>query len=148
MKSAEQLERENKVLRECLSRLIEVSLRIKESLDFDTVLQGVLDSARSLTEARYGVIAVVDDAGQVENFLSSGMTAEEAAQLWNLPGGMRLFEYLGGISAPLRLADLPGHLSSLGLPDLPLPEGAGPGLSYPTPADTGMSSGPEPIWRP
>ena len=130
MKSAEKFERENKVLRERLSRLIEVSLRINESLDFDTVLQGVLDSARSLTEARYGVIAVVDESGQVERFLSSGMTSEEAAQLWDLPDGMRLYEYLGSPSAPLRLADLPGHLSSLGLPDPPLPEGAGPGLTY------------------
>ena len=41
-------------LRDRLSRLSEASLRINESLDFDTVLKGVLDSARSLTEARYG----------------------------------------------------------------------------------------------
>ena len=39
-------------LRERLSRLSDASLPINESLDFDTVLQGVLDSARSLTEAR------------------------------------------------------------------------------------------------
>ncbi len=35
-----------------LSRLSRASLRINESLDFDTVLQGVLDAARSLTAAR------------------------------------------------------------------------------------------------
>ena len=34
-----------------LSRLSQASLRINESLDFDTALQGVLDSARSLTGA-------------------------------------------------------------------------------------------------
>ena len=127
---AEDLKRENRVLRERLARFIEVSLRINESLDFKTVLQGVLDSARSLTEARYGVITVVDISGQQEDCLSSGLTAEEADQLWDLPGGPRLFEYLGGISAPLRLADLLGHLSSLGLPDRLPPVAVGPGISF------------------
>ena len=130
MRPAEELEREINVLRERLARFIEVSLRINESLDFNTALQGILDSARSLTGARYGVITVVDDAGQPEDFLSSGLTAEEAAQLWDLPDGLRLFEYLGGLSAPLRLADLLGHLSSLGLPHHFPPVAVGSGFSY------------------
>ena len=50
-------------MRERLSRLSEASLRINESLDFDTVLQWVLDSARSLTAARYGVITLLDGEG-------------------------------------------------------------------------------------
>ena len=69
-------------------------------------------------------------AGQPEDFLSSGFTAEEAAQLWDLPDGLRLFEYLGGLSAPLRLADLLEHLSSLGFPDHLPPFAVGPGFSY------------------
>ncbi len=52
-----------------LSRLSAASLRINESLDFDTVLQGVLDSARSLTAARYGVMTLLDDAGRVDDRL-------------------------------------------------------------------------------
>ena len=40
------------MLRERLSRLSGASRRIDESLEFDAVLQGVLDSARSLTVAR------------------------------------------------------------------------------------------------
>ena len=43
--------REVEALRERLSRLSEASLRINESLEFDTVLQGVLDSARPLAGA-------------------------------------------------------------------------------------------------
>ncbi len=45
------------VRRDRLSRLSEASLRISESLDMDTVLQEVLDSARSLTNARYSLKA-------------------------------------------------------------------------------------------
>ena len=125
-------ERDRKIaeLRERLSRLSEASLRINESLDFDTVLQGVLDSARSLTAARYGVLTLLDDSGGVQDFLSSGMTGEEASQLWDLPDGMRLFAYLGSISGPLRLPDLLGHIRSMGLPELRPPLAVGPVVSF------------------
>ena len=100
MNQPDELARESKAPRERLWRLSEASLRINESLDFDTALQGVLDSARSLTAARYGVVTLLDDSGGIRDFLSSGMTGEEAGQLWDLPDGLRLFEYLGGISGP------------------------------------------------
>ena len=57
MEQADDQAREIAELRDRLSRLSQASLRINESLDFDTVLQGVLDSACSLTGARYGVMA-------------------------------------------------------------------------------------------
>ena len=130
LKDADELMREIAALRDRLSRLSEASLRINQSLDLDTVLQGVLDSARSLTDARYGVITLLDDSGRIQDFLSSGMTAEEAGQLWDLPDGMRLFGYLGSISEPLRLPDLLGHIRSLGLPELRPPLPVGPAVSF------------------
>ena len=122
--------RENKALRDRLARLSEASLRISEDLDFNSVLQGVLDSARSLTGARYGVITLQDDDGSAEDFLSSGMTADEAAKLWELPGWPRHFEYLGKIPGPLRVPDLLGHISSLGLPELNPPVEVSPEVSF------------------
>ena len=112
-------------LRDRLSRLSAASLRINESLDFDVVLQGVLDSARSLTAARYGVMTVLDAEGQVRDFLSSGLTAEEAEQLWLMPDGLRIFESLTGISEPMRVPDLVEHLHALGFAEfsIPLPVG-------------------------
>ncbi len=68
----EELEGEIAALRDRLSRLSEASLHINESLDFETVLQGVLDSARSLSGARYGVITLLDDAGRIQGFLYLG----------------------------------------------------------------------------
>ena len=105
-------------LRDRLSKLSEASLRITEDLDFNSVLQGVLDSARTLTGARYGVITLHDEAGTAEDFLSSGMTADEAGDLWTLPGSPKHFEYLGQIPGPLRVPDLLAHVRSLGLPEL------------------------------
>ena len=122
--------REIAELRERLTRLSEAGLRINESLDFDTVLQGVLDSARSLTGARYGVMTLLEEAGRPQDFLSSGMTAEESRQLWDLPCGMPVFEYLCAIPGPLRLPDILGHVRSLGLPELRLPLPVGPVVSF------------------
>ena len=130
MSKPEEPEREVLELRERLSRLSEASLRINESLDFDTVLQGVLDSARSLTGARYGVITLLDDQGRPQDFLSSGMSGEEARLLWELPDGPRLFECLSGSEGPLRLPDLAGYFRSAGLPEFRPPLPAGGAVSF------------------
>ena len=115
LKEADDSPREIEALRERLSRLSEASLRINESLDLDTVLQGVLDSARSLTEARYGVITTLDESGQVEDFLTSGMTPEESRLMWDMPEG--LSSYLGRITGPLRVGDFQSHARALALPE-------------------------------
>ena len=117
MKNGGDLCKENEALRGRLSRLGEASLRINESLDFETVLQGVLDSARSLTGARYGVITLLDDAGRIQDFLYSGLTSEESRQFAELPNGMLFFERLSSISEPLRLRDFHGYIRELGLPE-------------------------------
>ena len=54
MKTENQSGWEIEVLRERLTKLSEASLRINESLDFNSVLQEIADSARGLTQARYG----------------------------------------------------------------------------------------------
>ncbi len=130
MKTVEDFEQELAALQGRLSKLSEASIRINQTLDLDTVLQGVLDSARALTEARYGVIALLEDAGQPQLFLSSGLTSEEAEQLWNVPHGMQIFEYLCKAPAPFRLEDLHSHMKSAGLPDLQLPMLVGSRVSF------------------
>ena len=124
MKPADELIQENKALRDRLSRLSRASLRINESLDFDAVLQSVLDSARSLTGARYGVLTLLDETGQADDFLSSGMTSQEAQ---GPVGPARCIETLRTprqYPEPLRLPDLIGHIRAFNLPEPPLPGGA------------------------
>ena len=121
MDHAEDQRGEIAALRERLSLLSQASLRINESLDFDTVLQGALDSARSLTSARYGVMTLLDDAGRVQDFLSSGTTPQEAQQLWLTPEGLRLFQALTNISEPMRVPDLVEHVRALGFGDFSIP---------------------------
>ena len=121
MELADDQAREVAELRDRLSRLSQASLRINESLDFDTVLQGVLDSACSLTGARYGVITLLDESGQVQDFVTSGLTAQEHRRFTDLPEGMMFFQYLSNIQEPLRLRDFHSHIRSLGLPEFQPP---------------------------
>ena len=108
-------------LRERLSQLSKASLRINESLDLDCVLQGVLDSARDLTGALYGVIVLLDDSGQVQRFLTSGMSPDQARALDGRPEGQVLFEKLGGLPGAVRGGDFQRYLRDLGSPKIELP---------------------------
>ena len=114
MTSANELQRENEALRDRIARLSAAILRISASLDVNTVLHEVVDSARALTGARYGAITTIDDAGQPQEFITSGMTPDEHQQLMDWADGPQLFAHLRDLSRPVRLRDLPGYLQALG----------------------------------
>ena len=126
----EHLQQEIETLRDRLSKLSEASLRINASLDFDTVLSGVLASACSLTGARYGVNTLLDGSGEVQNFLAHGMPPEQAQELWEMSDPQPLFEYLSSTSEPLRIRDFHAHIKGLGLPEFHLPIPTRPVLSF------------------
>ena len=117
MKEDANMRPETEALRNRLSRLSEASLRITETLDLDTILQGVIDGARSLTSARYGALLVLDDAGRMQDLVTSGMTPEERRRLGELPKGLGLLGYLSEIDGPLRLAEIASHPRSVGFPE-------------------------------
>ena len=124
MRDGDRLRAENETLRVRLASLTEAILRISEDLDLDTVLQEVTDSARSLTDARYSAIITLDDAGELQDLLFSGLTPEEKQVLMEYPEPIALFKYLSGIREPLRTRDLVAHIRSLGLPAIHPPIGA------------------------
>ena len=106
---------EGETPRERTSSLGAAILRISASLDVATVLHEVVESARALTGARNGAIATVDEAGRPQDFVTSGLTPDEERRMagW-LPDGVRLFEHLRDLEAPLRCDDFPAYVRSLG----------------------------------
>ena len=117
LKNTDERDQQTEAPRNRLSKLSEASLRINESLDLDTVLQEILDSARSLTDAWCGVIVTLDDKGQVEDFLASGLTDEDTQQLFAMPEGPKILEYLITIPGPLRVSDFASYILSHDLPE-------------------------------
>ncbi len=129
MKPSEQLtgpddqRRENETLRDRISRLSAAVLRISASLDLDTVLHEIVESARAVTGARYGCITTIDDTGGVGDFVTSGITAEEHRQLAAWSDGRRLFEHLRDLPGPLTLGKTRDYVRSLGFSTELLPSG-------------------------
>jgi len=101
------------------SRLSAAILRISRSLDLATVLEEVVESACALTGARAGVITTIDERGKVQEFVVSGLSPDERRAMVEWLDGLRLFEHLRDLPTPLRVADLPGYLSGLGLSPIP-----------------------------
>ena len=114
MNSQGELMREVEALRRRISVLSAASLRISASLDLDTVLHEVVDSARALTGSGYGLIITLDDAGQPQDFVSAGLSDEAHRRLVEWPDGPRLFEHLRDLPGVLRLADVHAFVRSHG----------------------------------
>jgi PAS domain S-box-containing protein len=107
---------ENQRLRDLLSLLSDLSLKITSTLDLPTVLQDVIDAACDLTGARYGALGVFDDSGWVQEFITHGISQEERAQIGALPHGLGLLGWLQDLQQSLRLDDLSQHPRSVGFP--------------------------------
>ena len=117
---SDDLKREIEALRTRSATLNAAILRINASLDLDTVLEEVMESARALTGARWGALVSVDEAGVPQDFLTSGFTPEEEMELAAWPHSLRLFEHLRGLPEPLRLADLGTWVRDLGIEPAPM----------------------------
>ena len=124
MTHSEALEREVAALRERLARLHEAGTRIAEELDLDTVLGEVMDAARTLTGARFSGITMLDEAGELEQFIAPEFSDQQYQALMEMPGGEEFFSYLHGLDGPLRVDDLRTHVAALGLGPFPLALGS------------------------
>ena len=121
MSAPDDRDREIAALRERISALSTASLRISASLDLETVLREVVESAQSLTGARLGAIATIDEAGAPQDFVTSGITEAEHRAIVEWTEGPRLFEYFRDLEGPLRIADVSAYVQALGFPTDLLP---------------------------
>ena len=123
LEPADSLKREIETLRNRLSGLSEAGVRITEDLDLDTVLQEVVDAARSLTGARISGLTALDEDGVLQAFITSGMAPEDHQKFVDLPGGPEFFAYLSSLLEPLRVSDFSAYTTALGLPEIGPPLG-------------------------
>ena len=78
MKNRGELERENKALRDRISKLSAASQRISASLDVNIVLREVVAGARTLTGARHGIIPTTGNSGQPQDYVLSCSTPADS----------------------------------------------------------------------
>ena len=131
MSGAGDLSSEVESLRERLSLFRAAALCINESLDFDVVLQGVLDSARALTGARYALISLGNESQVLTECITSGLTPEQSEGfLHQMPNRWELFNFLFAIEEPLRLADFQGFFKENGLSEFLPPFEVSDAMAY------------------
>jgi hypothetical protein len=71
------LARENAVLKERIAKLSSAALRVASTLDVNGVLREIVESARALSDARYGLIVTTDVDESTLEFVTSGVAEEE-----------------------------------------------------------------------
>ena len=107
--------REVQALRARNAALNEAILGISACLDLETVLEEVVKRACALAGARYGVIANVDEAGELQDFVTTGLSDEEHRRLSAWADGPKLFGHFLDLPGPLRRADLAEYVRKTGL---------------------------------
>ncbi|MGD8727032.1 MAG: GAF domain-containing sensor histidine kinase [Gemmatimonadales bacterium] len=99
-------------------QLSKAAVRITSEHDLDRVLHEIVDSARSVIEARYAALGVLDpDGTQLERFVTSGMNPDAHARVGTPPTGHGILGLLIRDPRPMRLKDLREHAKSFGFPE-------------------------------
>ncbi len=99
-----------------LAAVNEASLALSSELDLASVLQRVVDLSRDVTTARYGALAMLDEEGQIAEFLTSGMSREERDRIGQPPEGRGLLGVVIREGETLRVEHISDHPRSSGFP--------------------------------
>ncbi len=100
-----------------LRRLLEAVLLLEEDLSVPVLLRHFVQEACSITGARYGALGVLDhERNAITEFVSVGISDEEAQAIGHLPTGAGLLGLLVTDPKPLRLANIADHPDSAGFP--------------------------------
>jgi signal transduction histidine kinase len=96
--------------------LIEAGLALASELDLDVVLQRIVALAVSITDATYGALGVVDENGNIERFLTEGISAEQREAIGDPPVGRGLLGLLIREGHAIRVDDIASDERAVGFP--------------------------------
>lgn len=108
----DRLERRN---RELLA-LHTAGLDVASELSLEIVLNKVVEQARNLVGAKYGALSVIDREGNIQEFITSGVTLQERAAIGPPPVGHGVLGVVLHEGQHLRLPNVAAHPKSSGFP--------------------------------
>jgi signal transduction histidine kinase len=107
-------------LREALGNerraLLDAVMAISSDLDLHHVLGRIVESAVTLTHARYGALGVLGPEDYLVDFVTTGLTDDERLRIGDLPHGRGILGLLITHPEPIRLRNLAEHPASFGFP--------------------------------
>lgn len=99
-----------------LAALLDAVVAIGSDLDLKSVLRRITEAACTITGAKYGFLARIDDDGAIFDYVTHGMSPAIAAHLGRLPQAAGLLGVITHAERPLRLANVADHPMSAGFP--------------------------------
>lgn len=100
-----------------LQRLMQAVLMIEADLELPVLLTHLVEEARTLVDARYGALGVLNEQGTaLDEFITVGLSDAEENAVGPRPTGRGILGLLIVEPEPLRLADLTAHPDSYGVP--------------------------------
>ncbi len=97
-------------------RLLSAMYSVASELSLPVVLRNIVESATTLVGAKYGALGVIGPDGHLAEFVNTGLTEGEIAEIGDLPEGRGILGRLIHVPEPLRLDDLTGHPDAAGFP--------------------------------
>ena len=89
---------------------------LASELSLDAVLQRIIELAVEITDARYGALGVIGPGGDLQEFITTGITPEEREAIGAPPHGRGILGALIQEGKPLRLPDISADPRSVGFP--------------------------------
>ena len=102
---------------QALVALNKAALAISQDLELDQTLQHIVDSARELVSASYAALGVFNPERELETFVFSGLTSEEADDIGSFPEGRGLLGAVLNSPHPIRVSDVSRDTRSEGIPE-------------------------------
>lgn len=100
-----------------LRELNRATLLIAERGEIASVLQHIVDIARSLLHAKYAALGVPGQEGGLDAFIHSGISPADAARMPHLPRGKGLLGALVEEKVPIRIPSIANDPRSVGFPE-------------------------------
>ncbi len=100
-----------------LRQLVDAGIALNSDLTLDGVLQRIVETAATLTGARYAALGVIDRTRTgLERFITTGVDDATREQIGELPRGRGILGVLISEARPLRLHDLTADPRAVGFP--------------------------------
>ncbi len=96
--------------------LLEAVVQVGRSLDLETALKQIVETAVTLVRARYGALGVIGEGGRLIEFIPVGLDDEQIAAIHHWPEGRGLLGALISDPRPLRLTEISDSPQSYGFP--------------------------------
>jgi signal transduction histidine kinase len=103
-------------LEDRLAALHRASLELVSNLSLETLLERIVEMAREQAGARYAALGVVNDQGELEQFIPVGMSKEEIGRISHPPIGRGLLGIMRQERRTVRIPEISADPRSVGFP--------------------------------